>query len=158
MTVHQTSDTQDLSIGLLEFAKLSMRSESDHLATCFAELATRVDILCTQLKQQASEVDNAKQVAARLQTEEIAQLTKALVVDIQVHDITDQRLSHVGVLLSNEIADTQEQQNLSLDQKVAKVLTESGEKEVAKHLLQGATLRQAMAAANSLDETKIELF
>ena len=124
-------NTQALSAGLLDFARISIRDKTDHLAVCFVELAARVEILCQQMEiEDAQSVHHAVAVG---QTREISKLIQDLIIDIQSHDITDQRLSHVLSLL----AEDQTLSDEALRQKLESTLTESGEREVAERLMAG---------------------
>ncbi len=150
--MHEQVSAQAMSIALLEFAKTSIRSQSDHMAACFAELATRVDILCRQLETERERAGTAQHAVAVLQSREISELTRALIIDIQAHDITDQRLTHVTRLLQEDgsLADA------ALRDKLETILTERGERDVADRLLGGSDTAGITDAARLNND--IELF
>lgn len=139
-------DLKEFALGLLAFARDDNRDATDLLAVSFVELAARVEILCRQLEADvADETGSPKQIALLLQTESIRTLVSDNIIQMQAHDMTDQRLTHCYRLLSEEICDLQ-------------VLTDDKERKLAELLSQGATKETAIATAKSVNTSSVELF
>ena len=139
-------DAQQFALGLLAFARDDNRDATDLLATCFVELAARVEILCKQLESESEETKNSpQQIALRLQTQSIRDLVSDNVIQMQSHDMTDQRLEHCFKLLNQDTS------NLS-------VLTDDKERKLAELLASGMDTATAIKSAKQVTTSSVELF
>ena len=139
-------DLKQFALGLLAFARDDNRDATDLLATCFVELAARVEILCKQLEADVAEdTGTPKQIALLLQTESIRALLSDNIIQMQTHDVTDQRLTHCYKLLNEETSDL-------------RVLTDDKERKLAELIASGMLADRAIPMAQDVTTSSIELF
>ena len=143
-----TPEKPDIAVNLLDLAIRSNRDATDAAAQCFVELASRVEILCEQLEREVAAMgDGPMRVAKLMQTQSIRNLIFRQIEGMQIHDITEQRLTHVLRYMQGDASDVKE------------TLTEGAERRLADLLEQGVAADQAIEQANTnCDTGTVELF